>query len=177
MSLPVQDLIQHVDQVLRPGSTGNAFATGLITEEGDHIPGQIHHVRPLGDGDDRTPLNTAAKSGFVEYVTILLARGAHPNIADRQGRTPLSRAFDTRHWDIATQLVRGGAKLPDAPLNTPGETLLHKAAKAGHVELIQALLDAGADPHASTIAGKTAVDYAQRAKKDDVVTALTRTGP
>ena len=52
MSLPVQDLVQHVDQVLRTGSTGNAFATGLITEEGDHIPGQIHHVRPLGDGDD-----------------------------------------------------------------------------------------------------------------------------
>jgi cytohesin len=136
-----------------------------------------HGADPNGDGDDRTPLNTAAKSGFDEYVTILLARGADPNIADRQGRTPLSRAFDTRHWDIATQLVRGGAKLPDAPLNKTGETLLHKAAKAGHVELIQALLDAGADPHAATIAGKTAVDYAQRAKKDDVVTALTRTGP
>ena len=131
-----------------------------------------HGADPNGGRDDRTPLNVAAKSGFDEYVTILLAHGADPNIADRRGRTPLSRAFDTKHWDIAVQLLGGGATLAEAPLNKSGETELHKAAAVGHVELVRALLDAGADPLATTEAGHDAAHYAKRGGHDPVVAQL-----
>lgn len=157
---------------LRVTCNGNNGNRGLHPEYAQALLDRGADPNGADDDDDRTPLNVAAKSGFDEYVTVLLAHGADPNIADNRGRTPLSRALETKHWDIAARLVRAGAKLPNEPLNKTGETPLHKAAAAGHGDLVQALLDAGGDPSTSTSGGQTPQDYALRAGHDGLANTL-----
>ena len=125
-------------------------------------------------GGGITPLNLAVKSGFTDHVTILLAHGADPNIADDDGRMPFVRALARKRWDIATQFIRAGADHLTEPLNKTRETPLHKAARFGQLDLARALLDAHADPNAATSSGKTAADYARKEGHREIAAALTR---
>ncbi len=161
-----------------------ATPTGLIAtcngnngNKGDH-PEYAQALLARGvdpntpDGGGRTAICTAAKSGFPEYVDILLRHGADPNIADDRGRTPLSRALDNKLWDIATTLLAAGANVSDAPLNRRGETVLHRAASAGHLGLVRGLLEAGCDPTATTQAGTTPEAYARKRGHEGTAEAL-----
>ena len=53
----------------------------------------------LGDGGAR----------HTEIVRLLLAKGANPNLPDRQGVTPLQHARQRRQEEIGRLLQRGGA--------------------------------------------------------------------
>ena len=54
-----------------------------------------------------------------------------------------------------------------------GKTVLMWGAMSGSVEVVQLLLDAGADPQAVTPDGKKAVDLAQEKGREEVVILLT----
>jgi ankyrin repeat protein len=54
----------------------------------------------LGDGGPR----------HTEIVRLLLAHGAHPNLADREGVTPLGHAAQRRQTAVAELLRRAGAR-------------------------------------------------------------------
>lgn len=109
-----------------------------------------------------TPLFECAANGKTENVRILLAKKANPNIVDPKGDTPL-------HWaagnvQIVKMLVRAGAKVNCA--NRDGETPLMKAALSCDRSSAQALLDAGADPKAIDIEGRTAKDLVRYRAED-----------
>lgn len=53
-----------------------------------------------------------------------------------------------------------------------GHTALHIAAINNHVELVKFLLSVGADPHAKTPGGETALDLAKSRDHDDIVAIL-----
>lgn len=57
-------------------------------------------VAILGDGSER----------YLEIARLLVARGANPNLADREGVTPLAHARQRRHEALAALLSEAGAR-------------------------------------------------------------------
>lgn len=97
------------------------------------------------DAEQRGALSEAALEGHEVVARLLLERGANPNLADPyEFKTPLMAAADAGHASIVCLLVAHGARVDDA--DDYGETALCRAASRGHVAVVRALLDAGADP-------------------------------
>ena len=59
-----------------------------------------------------TPLYTAAFSGHLRVVELLIAAGADVNKACTNGTTPLAVALDGGHEDVAQRLLAAGATAP-----------------------------------------------------------------
>ncbi|KAF2720013.1 hypothetical protein K431DRAFT_192823, partial [Polychaeton citri CBS 116435] len=60
---------------------------------------------------DWTPLSSAAHSGFLEVVKLLLDKGADSSIASSRGWTPLNSAADEGHLDVVRLLLDNGADI------------------------------------------------------------------
>jgi ankyrin repeat protein len=99
-----------------------------------------------------TPLHAAAFGGNTLAARLLLDAGADVDARARNrfANTPLQVALLTRSREVARLLLSRGAAV-NATQNE-GVTALHEAAQSGDVEMIRALLAAGADPRVS--AGK-----------------------
>ena len=82
-------------------------------------------------GDGTTPLLMAAVNGQFDLALVLLERGADPNLASLAGTTPLYAALE-RQW------------APRASYSHPTE---HLHQHTTYLDLMQALLEAGADPN------------------------------
>jgi len=82
-------------------------------------------------GDRTTPLLMAAVNGQFDLALILLQRGANPNLASTAGTTPLFATLE-RTW---------------APRASYAHPVENQQQKATHLELLEALLTAGADPN------------------------------
>ena len=86
--------------------------------------------QPSG-GDRTTPLLMAAVNGQFDLALIFLQRGANPNLASAAGTTPLFATLE-RTW---------------APRASYAHPIENQQQKATHIELLEALLEAGADPN------------------------------
>ena len=124
-------------------------------------------------GDDgRTPLQVAARHSNDDCVRLLLELGADKDKADHTGSTALHLAADASrndtHWSgrparCMELLLDAGADKEKADNN--GYTPLHRAAQRGCVGVFGLLLERGADTHARTKAGMTALDLAMRGQE------------
>ena len=94
------------------------------------IDGGADIDQPSG-GDQTTPLLMAAVNGHFDLAMILLERGADPNLTSLAGTTPLFAILE-RQW------------APRASYAHPTE---HLRQHTTHIEALQALLEAGADPN------------------------------
>ena len=106
-----------------------------------------------------TPLIEAAKGGDLEAVKDLLHRGAEVDSQSEKGKTALHYAAANGHMDVVKQLLAYGAQVDarDRDWRTP----LMLAAIYGCNHTVKVLLNAGADTHARTLAGNTALVYAE----------------
>lgn len=104
--------------------------------------------------DGTKVLSVATANGSVAAALALLDGGADPNIADKTNTSPLHIAAETGALDLVKKLLAKGASpnVRTAPAKTaslrqaPGEqTPLLLAAKANRVEVMRALVGAGAD--------------------------------
>jgi ankyrin repeat protein len=140
-----------------------ARETGLTFTRADgapmpRAPGRVHYHGHW----DETPLHWACLNGDLGkwFVEIL----KNPNDADAKdmfGSTPLhNAAWKGRkgHVKIASMLLSRhvNVNVTDNKQRTP----LHLAAKEGRMEMVQTLLEHGADPLPLTIRGKTAAELA-----------------
>jgi ankyrin repeat protein len=126
--------------------------------------GLIDRVRALLNGgtsvdarDDsgRTPLHHAILSDQEMLVGLLIARGADVNARDEVGNYPLMMLHDTP--EIARLLLAAGAN-PNADWGEGG-TVFHYLVAFKRVEVLQALLDFGADIKATSADGRGVRDY------------------
>jgi ankyrin repeat protein len=99
------------------------------------------------DGRTLSALHYAASEGHAGVVRILLDRGADPRISALGGMTPLFLAAAGGHAEVAVILVERGA---DANARSPWNPV-RVAAGEGHAMVVRALLDLGADPEGHNI--------------------------
>ena len=113
------------------------------------------------DEKGETALIVAITRRDEEWTGFLLNEGADPNLAARNGETPLIAASRIGFGGAVVDLIRLGAKI-DAS-NRMGETPLIVAVQNRHSAIAKALLELGADPDKpDSAAGYSARDYAKR---------------
>jgi uncharacterized protein len=111
---------------------------------------------------DESPLMMAALKGHLDLVRKLIARDADVN---KPGWTALHYAATGAHLDIMALLLDDNAYIDAESPN--GTTPLMMAAQYGNAQAVQLLLDAGADPSLKNQLGLTAIDFANRADRED----------
>jgi ankyrin repeat protein len=144
------------------------------------------------DDEGRSPLHIAVEENMaVSKLEAIVNQGGKINSVDRQGRTPLRAAIDADNWEAAKYLAGAGSDVFSAAhdgknpaeialgrgtaairavfggkavaaRDSSGNTILHYAARNGHRDLVNLLLELGADRAAQNTAGERAADIAER---------------
>jgi ankyrin repeat protein len=109
--------------------------------------------------DGHTALHTATRRRDSVWLRYLLTSGANPNLADKQGVTPLMLASQLGYVEGIGILASKGAQVDTA--NDAGETPLILAVHRQDMPMVRILLAGGADPGLSDNSGRSARDYAR----------------
>lgn len=157
-------------QSLPAGAPATPSGKGTLLHTAVARVGSVEVIRLLldrgvaVDGRDRfgsTALHIATFRGDVEAIELLVSRGADVNAADRVGYTALDHAH--LKLDCIRALLKRGAKpdgVPHAhwPHSSLAWSVFTYAAQGNRVDVLNALLDAGADvalhPEALPLAAK-----------------------
>jgi ankyrin repeat protein len=127
----------------------------------------------IGLSADEPPIMTAARTGKVEALKVLLAYGAQLNTRDARGQSPLMWAAARNHAESVRLFIEAGADVRARTNNKPigraaqmsvflspqptGFTALLFAVRAGSLDAVKALLDAGADVNDTLSDGESAL--------------------
>lgn len=105
------------------------------------------------DGTERTALHIAVMQRSVETIGELLKNQADPNQQDQDGDTPIHVAVQDKfiNLSIIKQLLKAGALLEIQ--NKISQTPLLLAACYSRLEVVEFLLEHGADPYAPLATG------------------------
>ncbi len=124
-------------------------------------------------GNDKADIMLAAASaGSAVLFDRLIALGANVNIADAQGRTPLTEAVVHAPQGIETLLLHGA----NPNVATMGQTPLLLAVQTVNAPLTRLLLAHGADPNFKPLHGHTPLYFARRHPHADILQLLTQAG-
>ena len=110
------------------------------------------------NGTGSTPLLAAAGrgAGGMDRIKILVEAGADVHAADNGGNTFLTKAVSQGSTDFVRYVLSQGVDL-----HAPGNcTALHMAAEASYPDIMQMLIDYGADKSVQDEDGRTAMDIA-----------------
>jgi hypothetical protein len=116
-------------------------------------------VKPPLRSEGRTKLMTAAFLGILESVKVLIRYGASPYKRDGDGITALQHAVLKNEIQVARYLITE----VHVPIEQPGlreGTALHWAAHHGFFEIVQLLVNHGANVNAKTVDNATPVALA-----------------
>lgn len=145
-------------------SEGYEFLKAVKDRDGNKVtealnkPGSvIVNARDVTTG--QSALHYVVERRDTTWVRFLVSKGANPNIADRDGVTPLQLAANLGWTDGVEALVGAGASVDVT--NVAGETPLIAAVHRRDAALVRVLLKAGANPDRSDNSGRTARDYAE----------------
>ncbi len=140
---------------------GSAGASIINTKDYDNGDGALHIVARRRDDT---------------WLRFLLAKGANPNLRNRDGAAPLHLAAQIGFVEGIVALIAGRADI-NLP-NDRGETPLILAVQLRDIPSVRALLEAGANPDkADHIAGMSARDYAARDPRASSILKLITDAP
>ncbi|KAJ4352476.1 uncharacterized protein N0V89_007824 [Didymosphaeria variabile] len=124
-------------------------------------------------GTLNTPLHLAARRKDVLAVGLLLHRKADVNAKNASGLTPLlvttkqlRRPLAPDHISLIDLLLSTNGIKVDEKAGVDQQTALHQAVKAGIWEVVEQLLQHGADPCCTDKAGQDAFSLARRHEKE-----------
>ena len=102
----------------------------------------LNVIVKMPGSNGESALHRACKGERTSIISILLKKGANPNIREKKsGETPLMKAIKTRNVTISRLLISHGADVDVRDNN--GNTALSLAREAGNTEIVQLLEEAG----------------------------------
>lgn len=107
-----------------------------------------------GDQNAWPVIMLAAESGTPEIISLLLEKGADPNVCDRFKDTPLMLASLRGHAQAVELLIKAGANINAQEIRRNNFPLLH-AVSRGHTNAAAVLIKSGANVNQSDISGMT----------------------
>lgn len=122
-------------------------------------------------------LSVAAENGYVEIVILLLQAGAEVDIRDNYNKSPLYCAVSNDHYQVAKNLLTYGAN-PNFTVSKKvgGFTPLIEAVRNSNVQMVELLINNGADVERQTYEGETAISYAKRYNNKSIIALLSNAG-
>ncbi len=139
--------------------------------------GQTEIVGVLVDAGPELDVFEAAALGADERLDELLAHDrALVKARSADGFTPLHLASFFGHPQAARLLVERGADVGDVARNELKVQPLHSAAAARQLEIVELLLDHGADPNARQQGAHTPLDAARQSGDDALAELLLARG-
>jgi ankyrin repeat protein len=119
----------------------------------------------------------AASEGRTNVVEVLLQAGADASLCNSEGCSPMRAAVEGRHLQVVVLLAPHGADAADINRIWFGRTtLLCIAAEEGRNELVEALLQAGANVNTSDADGKSPLWWAACKGHTEVMEVLLTHG-
>ncbi len=137
-------------------------------------------------GEPGSPFLIALSEGYEDVARLLLTDDVYVNMQNSDGSTPLHEAAGAGMMELTRDLVERGAdlnaRLGEIPGNVyepgrgGGTTPFLAAARGGHVDTMQLLLSAGADPYDQSTDGTGSVLFATRSLNIEAVRLLVELG-
>jgi hypothetical protein len=186
MNATEQNAVQVVNQLLAdgadPNKTFNRTALHLAVETGrsEIVDLLLAHGADLNARDHlgRAPLFLAVATRRPKIARVLMDAGADATILDQDGTSMLYVALKRGYREIALWTLDNGVDVNAIRANKENSTVLILAASEGDHEMVELLLERGADPSITNKDGKTALDLAvsreTRAHLSEAMTASNK---
>lgn len=126
--------------------------TNMVKQAGSDT---LINTRDIVTGE--TAMHVVAARRDAQWIRFLTRNGANPDIADRDGVTPLMISTRLGHVEGVTALLKAGARVD--PASSTGETPLIFAVHKRDIPLVRVLLANGANPDRTDNSGRSARDY------------------
>ncbi|CAM9598101.1 unnamed protein product [Ectocarpus fasciculatus] len=124
-----------------------------------------------------TALHVAAAIGQVEIVSnLLFLAGADKDALDRNGRSALMWAATHGRLNVVETLIKTGADVNIRCRPPQCDSALHAAARAGHVSVLKAILEQGANVDSCNGKGRNALHAAAEWDQASAIDALIEAG-
>lgn len=180
---PLEHAVAAVDLALvkklkRAGAKGSAVH--LAAKGGQ--AGFVRDLLELGaspsekDENGDTPLHIAAALGHNEVVSILVQRGAVADTLDSKGYSPLHLATESGSLASVNTLLAAPGVDVNLRYGIGGYGVLDLGALHGHVPIVQALIQNGADVKFAGFTGVTALHEAAICNQAVVIDVLVEAG-
>ncbi|CAL8100802.1 unnamed protein product [Calicophoron daubneyi] len=164
--------------LLAPNNVGSAATNSLpeITEPVTPVNVQsVIDVNACIESSMETALTLACSGGYVELVQLLLERGADREHRDKKSNTPLHTAVYANQRAVVALLLDYGAEI-EAQVDRTKDTALSIACSHGRLEIVEELLNRGANKEHRNISDYTPLSLAASGGYVEVIQLLLRHG-
>jgi len=151
---------------LRPlyaaAQNGYMWAVETLLKAGAHPSPKIPHK----------PICISAYFGYIDVVKMLLSHGASVNDKNQDLDEPLYLAAGNGHTEIVKLLLKNNAD----PNYMSRRSALDSAAEHGYADIVQILIDAGANVNLGSSNGRTPIYVAAKHNRVSVINVLHKNG-
>jgi ankyrin repeat protein len=124
------------------------------------------------DSYGNTAFQLALLQDNIEVIHALLQAGAEMNAGSSDGKTALHLAIQKNDFEVIYLLLKAGAEMNISERNP----LFITAASAGYINVVNALIETGADVNARDSSGYTALHIALQKNNIELIHALLQAG-